>query len=113
MNNKIKRTLALIVLLGVPVTYVKGGEKEKKFKKSMELIYPNFEKEGGGQVVSKTQLEYVIRLCNEHQRNLTIKNLATESKNADIVLDLSKMSEIIQVDQGSKDAVVESGITIK
>lgn len=73
------------------------------------------------QVVSKTQLEYVIRQCNaldhcleviadEHLKKLP-EEFAKKYK-SDVVVDLQKLKEVNAFDKEAKQITVESGIKV-
>jgi len=91
----------------------------------MNLLFPQFRQQRRHplkqhtsnvvDVVSRTQLEYIIKQCNKYDRCLEVsygKRANNTPLKSHIALDLSKMNDVLELDFNGKQITVQSGISI-
>ena len=76
LNKRSTKVLLLVGSIGFTQKKYNQLQAHSNFEKNIKLIFPEFslkhENCAFGQVVSKTQLEYVIRQCNEIGQSLEV-----------------------------------------
>ena len=106
-NSRIIKTAFFVGGSGILLNFFDNYHQKHVFVRNMNLLFPHYDlpKKGISQlssankVVSRTQLEYIMKQCNQHKRDLGVyEGPAQRTRHPDILIDLRGMNQITNLD---------------